>query len=246
MTHIRDKDFITAPTAIIIAGLFIAASIYLGAQKIASNGAAQAVKVSAAQPLAAQKTAAPVNTAIKVAQVTSKDHVRGDVNAKVKIVEYSDLECPFCKKFHDTMKRIVATYDKSDVAWVYRHFPLDIHPNARKEAEATECAAELGGEAKFWEFTDRLFDVSPGNNRFDLAELPNIAEYVGLDRKAFETCLASGKYASKIQSSIVEGGNAGAKGTPYSVIVTSKGNLTLGGAVPFEQVDAKIKEALGR
>src|SRR5207249_6414117 len=76
------------------------------------------------------------------------------------------------------------------VVWVYRHFPIDsLHSKARKEAQASECAAALGGNEAFWAYSDKLFEVTPSNNRLDLAQLPRIAQEIGLDRAQFETCL---------------------------------------------------------
>src|SRR3989344_5485116 len=100
----------------------------------------------------------------------------------IAIVEYSDLECPFCKTFQKTLHQIMDEYGESGkVAWVYRHFPLaQLHTKAAKEAEATECAAELGGNAAFWKYADRLFEVTPSNNNLELSQLPVIAAEVGL------------------------------------------------------------------
>ncbi len=105
--------------------------------------------------------------AITMAPVTSADHIYGNPDAPTKIVEYSDTECPFCKQFHPTIKRII---DESNgtIALVYRHFPLDsIHPKTRHEAEATECAADQGGNDMFWKYTDALFTATNSNNTFD-------------------------------------------------------------------------------
>jgi len=87
------------------------------------------------------------------------DHTRGDLGARIQVVEYSDFECPFCGRFHDTMKQVMSKYEESgDVAWTYRHFPLDqIHPQATPLALASECVADLGGNDKFWEFSDTMF-----------------------------------------------------------------------------------------
>lgn len=91
-----------------------------------------------------------------VTPVTDADWVKGDRNAPIKIVEYSDFDCPFCGRFHESMDIVVRGND--DVAWVYRHFPLDrLHPEARYVAEAAECVGELGGEEAFWLFTDGYF-----------------------------------------------------------------------------------------
>src|SRR3989344_8831460 len=177
---------LSIPVAIVIAGALIAGGIYLSSLK-----SANIVAVNNQQP---QQVVQQTGDLEQMKPVTAEDHIRGDINAPVKIVEYSDTECPFCKRFHNTMKQVVAEYG-SQVAWVYRHFPLDsLHEKARKEAEATECAAELGGNEKFWAYLDRLMEVTPSNDGLDSAELPKIAAYVCLDVTQFNTCLSSGKY----------------------------------------------------
>lgn len=96
---------------------------------------------------------------------TKKEVVRGNPDAKITIIEYSDLECPFCKRFHVTMEQVLATYG-NDVRVVFRHFPLDsLHKKARTEANAVECAGEQG---KFWEFIDGIFAVTPSNDGLDI------------------------------------------------------------------------------
>ena len=101
---------------------------------------------------------------------------------------------------------------------MFRHFPIvEIHPKAPKEAEATECAAELGGEAKFWAYLDRLYEITPSNNRLDPAELPRIAQHVGLTRAPFEQCLKSGRHAARVAADVADALASGAPGTPYSV-----------------------------
>lgn len=94
----------------------------------------------------------------KISPVSAADHIRGDINAPVKIIQYSDIDCPFCKRFHGTMQEVMDSYGKDGkVAWVMRHFPLtQLHPDAFNKAEASECVAELGGNDKFWKFVDTL------------------------------------------------------------------------------------------
>lgn len=83
------------------------------------------------------------------------DHIRGSLDAPVRIVEYSDFDCPYCKQIHPALKSVTDT--NTSVAWVYRHFPLtNLHPNAGIKAIASECAAELGGNDAFWKYTDEL------------------------------------------------------------------------------------------
>ena len=212
----RIQGSLSVPAAIIISGLIIAGAIVFslggGSPPTAANSGGSEIHAGTEEPLE-----------IILPAVTGDDHIRGPADAPIKIVEYSDTECPFCKQFHGTMSRVVADYNQ--VAWVYRHFPLrSIHPKAPKEAEATECAAELGGNEVFWQYLDRLFEIKPANNGLDPAELPKIAEFVGLDKKEFETCLASGKYADKVASQENDAVNAGGDGTPYSVLITSDGS----------------------
>jgi len=142
------------------------------------------------------------------------------------------------------MQQIVAEYD-GEVNWIYRHFPLvSLHSKASKEAEATECAGEQGGNDAFWAYIDELFAITPANNGLDLNQLPEIAGTIGLDVDQFQTCLDSGKYAQKIQNSISEAQAAGARGTPYSVILAGDKKLVIPGALPLEQVKSMIDTIL--
>ncbi len=99
--------------------------------------------------------ASPKATDITVSEITGDDHVRGNNNAEFTIIEYSDIDCPFCTRLHATLKDLVET--REDVRWVYRHFPLEaLHPHARMKAEATECVADIEGNDEFWTFLDEL------------------------------------------------------------------------------------------
>ncbi|MFZ2149790.1 MAG: thioredoxin domain-containing protein [Minisyncoccia bacterium] len=103
----------------------------------------------------------------KIRPVSAEDHVVGDLNtAKLVVVEYSDLECPFCKSFHATMHQVVEK-SNGDVAWVYRHYPIpQLHPKALRAAEATECAWEQGGNKAFWKYADKVFEIGLQTNTF--------------------------------------------------------------------------------
>lgn len=186
----------------------------------------------------------PRSGEIRLAAVTDKDWIKGKKNVKISVVEFSDTECPFCKRFHPTMQRLIQEYP-NDVNWVYRHFPLtSLHPKAPKEAEATECAGALAGNDGFWKYIDRLFEITPSNNGLDPGQLPQIAEDVGMNRKNFEECLNSGKYAQKVQDQANQAVAAGAQGTPYSVILVGDQKIPVSGAVPFEQLKTIIDSAL--
>jgi len=186
-----------------------------------------------------------------VKPVNDEDHIQGNSKAPVKVVEFSDFECPYCKGFHASMKQVMNDYEKDGkVAWVYRHFPLDqLHSKARKEAQAAECAAELGGNKAFWAYADRLFEIAPSNNRLDLAQLPKVAQETGLDQAKFETCLEGdqrgGKFATHIEANLQDAMASGGTGTPYSLVINSKGHIfPINGAQPYEAVKAIIDAAL--
>lgn len=230
---------LSIPVAIVIAGALIAGAVYLGTSKGATT-----VAVNNQQP---QQVAQQTGDLEAMKPVTSDDHIRGNPDAPVKIVEYSDTECPFCKRFHSTMKEVMDTYGKDGkVAWVYRHFPLDqLHSKARKEAVALECANEQGGNDKFWSYADRLYEITPANNGLDPAELPKIAQYVGLDVGKFNTCLGSIKYDQHIEDEVQNATATGGNGTPWSIVVGKNGKkYPLSGAQPLTAVKQLIDLAL--
>ncbi len=206
-------------------------------------------KLRARQQQAAEQTRREAAGAVR--PVNGQDHILGDPGAPVKLVEFSDFECPFCKRAHPTLKRIMAEYGESGkVAWVYRHFPLDaLHKKARKEAQASECANELGGNDAFWAYTDRLYEITPSNDRLDLSLLPKIAEEIGLDRDTFEACLAGdargGKYADHIEADVQDAVASGGTGTPYIVVIAPNGEaFPINGAQPYSAVKSIIELAL--
>ncbi len=227
------------PVAIVIAGALIAAAVYFGSSKFGGGA-----KVAATADTNTEQAEPAVG---EVRPVTDADHIRGAANAPVTVVEYVDLECPFCKRFHPTLQQLIKEYP-DDVRWVYRHFPLDaIHSKARKEAEATECAGELGGDDKFWAYVDRLFEVTPSNDGLDPAELSKIAEYVGLNRAQFESCLSSGKYAQHVADDLADAEAAGGRGTPHSVVLAPDGQkFPISGAQPYPAVKQVVDQALGK
>lgn len=228
------------PASILIAAILISGSIIWSTQR----GTAGAVPPGDPQGIAAEE---PTGDLEQMTPVMAADHIRGSLDAPVKLVEYSDTECPFCKGFHETLKELMAGYGADNkVAWVYRHLPLDqLHAKARKEAVATECAAEQGGNEKFWAYLDRLFAVTPSNDGLDAAELPKIAQYVGLDTAKFTECLGSGRFDAHIESEAQNAQATGGSGTPWSIVVGPDGTkYPLSGAQPLEAVKALVDTAL--
>lgn len=174
------------------------------------------------------------------------DHILGNPQAQIKVIEYGDLECPYCKQFQTTMNQIMEYYGESGrVAWVYRSFPLaQVHSKAPKEAEASECAADQGGDPAFFRFIDKVYEVTPSSNGLDLAQLPLIAQQIGLNAEAFTQCISSGKYAKKVEDSYNEAIALGARGTPYTFIMVDTDAVPLEGAQPYNEIRAVIDTIL--
>lgn len=234
------------PASIILAGLLVAVAIfYSGGGFYGGQSAA-----SVAGNFQNDETVSQ-NPANGIRPISSQDHIQGDLSAPVKIIEFSDLECPFCKRFHPSLKMIMEKYGANNqVAWIYRHFPLDsIHSKARKEAQATECANELGGNDAFWRYIDKLYEITPSNNNLDLNLLPRIAEDIGLNRAKFTACLDGGsnggKYADHIEADYQDALASGGTGTPHSVIIAPNGKtFSIIGAQSYAAVAALVELAL--
>ena len=212
-----------------------------GSTKVAGNTGQLAGDAQAPPDTGPQLGKLSEDLASKLPAVSDEDHVRGSRSAKVFLIEYSDFECPFCKSFHATAQQVIDEYG-SDVAWVYRHYPLDqIHPKARPAALASECVAELGGDDAFWNFADTIF----ANQQSTLADLPGTAVGAGVNQSAFQTCFDSDKYADLVEGQLQEGIAAGVRGTPGNFIVNQNGDTWfIPGAYPFDQVKPMIDEAL--
>ncbi len=222
------KSQYVLPITIVVAGGLIAGAVFLAgkAGTPGPNTDGQATNVRAYTP--------------------GVDHILGNPNAKVMVVEYMDLECQHCKVFNTTMHQIMAYYGTSGkVAWVQRPLPLgQIHSKALQEAHAAECAAAQGGDTAYFAYTDKIFEITPSNNGLDLAELPKIAKEIGLNVAAFDTCMSEGKFNEKITTSYNEGIAAGAQGTPYTLIVVGTDTVVLNGAQPYDSMRAAIDTLL--
>jgi len=231
------------PFAIVIGAGLIAGAVFM------SNSGGSVIPVANTgtnQP--AQAAPQPTGSTDALRPVTTEDHIKGNPDAPIKIVEYSDFECPFCQRFHNTMNEVMDKYGESgEVAWVFRQFPLEqLHPvKAKAAAVASECANELGGNDAFWQFTDTYFERTLTNNRTYIETvIPQIASEIGLDETAFQACLESGKYDEHIQADITNAVETGARGTPWSVVISANGKtFPLNGAQPLADIQQLIELA---
>lgn len=171
-------------------------------------------------------------------QVDASDYIKGNPNAPILIVEYSDYDCPYCKQYHTTLKQIMDEYGiNGRVAWVYRQFPIgQLHPNSPKISEAALCAGSLGGSEAFWTFTDLVFEEREIDEPTNPIKLPDYAETAGVNRSEFETCIASGKMEAEVKKSVEDAFNIGARGTPYTVIMVGSEQAVVNGAQSYETV----------
>lgn len=188
--------------------------------------------------------AAPPPVISKVGHAGSAAMGRAD--APVTLIEFSDYQCPFCRRFFDqTLPAIKKEYvDTGKVRYVFRDFPLDqIHPQARKAAEAARCAGDQG---KYWEMHDLLFQ-----NQRDLA-VPKLKEYAAgmkLDAGRFATCLDGAKFGGGVQKDVDEGASVGVRGTPAFFVGRSRGagpidGLLISGARPLNDFRQEIERLL--
>jgi len=214
--------------------------------KAGNLGTAPTAQQAGAQPQAPQQPTKGVAS-------VDDDPVLGDKNTPVTIIEFSDYECPFCKRhFDETLPQLIKNYvDTGKVKIVYRDFPLSFHdPMATKEAVAANCAREQGGDKKYFEFHDEIFKrtISNGNGLND-EKIQTIAKELGLNTGKFTTCLADPAQTDEVKKDIADGTAAGASGTPTFVIgkTTSNGeidgNLVVG-AQPYAAFQAIIDPLL--
>lgn len=170
---------------------------------------------------------------------------KGQKNAPLTLVEFSDYQCPFCSRhFSQTLPQLIKDYvDTGKLRYFFRDYPLDIHPNAAKAAEAARCA---GDQDKYWEMHDKLF---ANQNQLQLPKLPEYAKAIGLNESEFEGCLNKGKYTKAVNKDMEQGNTLGVRGTPTLVLGLSDGDkvkdaVIIRGARPLSTFTAEIDKML--
>lgn len=225
-----------AAISLIFSGTMISSAAGL---KIGTTADTGTVAVANTQGAAAAPSAQATAPASPIPAVTSADHIRGNKNAKVVIVEYGDIQCPYCGAFHPTMLQVMKDYGDK-VEWVFRHFPLSFHPNAQPAAVASECASEQG---KFWEFLDAMY---ADQNSLATDFYVKTATSLGLNVTQFKSCLTSGKYDKLIANDESAGEAAGVNGTPTTFIngkMLASGGQSIG-AAPYSTIKSFIDQAI--
>jgi len=180
----------------------------------------------------------------EILKAKADDHVRGNQDAPITIVEYSDFQCPYCVKYAFTLQQVMVAYP-GKVKWVFRHYPLPFHQAAEGAGIAAQAA---GNQGKFWEFSDLLFENSQADGTgLTSGDFVQYAIQLGLDVNKFSADADNPKYEEKIAKDKEDGDRLDIKGTPASFLIDSKGNIEdLSGNVPFEQLKQKIDLLLNR
>lgn len=233
--------------AALVVAAFLVGSLYTKVQMLEKGGAQIQGSIDNQQPAAAAQQ--PTKGIASV----DDDPVLGDKNALVTIVEFSDYECPFCKRhFDETLPQLIKNYvDTGKAKIVYRDFPLSFHdPMATKEAVAANCAREQDGDSKYFEYHDKIFTrtISNGNGLSE-ADLTTIATDLRLNLSSFNTCLSDPAQTDEVKKDIADGTAAGASGTPTFVIGKSTSNGEIDGdlvvgAQPYAAFQAIIDPLL--
>lgn len=160
---------------------------------------------------------------VRILKPTQADHILGDISAPILLIEYSDTECKFCKKFYPILENIVADYSPK-VALVYRHFALGIFERSYFEFQATECAYEQAGDTTFFRYLRELYEITPGEDGLDPKELTLIAQRLGLDSEIFTSCLKANRNREKLNTHQGSGAVLNTRPVPHTyVLVPRKG-----------------------
>ena len=178
--------------------------------------------------------------------IDETDYVLGNPNAPILMIEYSDYDCPFCKKYHRTMHQIMDEYGVTGkIAWVYRQFPLaQLHPNSPKVSEAALCVGDIGGNDAFWTFSDLVFEGRALDQATNVTKLAQYAEDSGIQRSQYLTCVDEGRMEKAVEDSIRDGFDAGARGTPYTILRVGNQEAVINGAQPYDTVKGIVENLI--
>jgi protein-disulfide isomerase len=231
------------PAAGVLSAIIIALSIILSANIFNGNvlGATTPTTTTTTTGTAAAPTTATVSI--------DDDAVLGNKEtATMAIVEFSDYECPFCKRhFTDTYQQIKREYiDSGKAILVFRDFPLSFHdPLATIEAMAAECVQDLAGDSKYYEYHDLVFTATTSNGAgLEKTKLYDFAKQIGVDADKFNECLDTEKFKAEVQKDMADGQAVGVSGTPGFIVGKfdkGTGNVSgdiISGAVGFETFKA--------
>lgn len=186
--------------------------------------------------------------ALRALTLEENDFVEGDPTARVVVVEYADLECPYCKQFNEEWSYSKSRIAEKGVAFVFKHFPLDyLHTQAVDEAIALECAGILKGPGGFFPYRDMIYANTEGEDTLDLALLPKFAEVLGIDAEDFSTCRSGSEAVGRVSEDIVSGAILGVYSTPSFALYKDGAfqyTITSGSAIGWRNLEVAIESLL--
>lgn len=190
--------------------------------------------------LKTQELGLPAGKYLALPEINEKDPIFGSKDAKVKVVVFSDYQCPYCKLLFTSLRDTMKQY-KDNVVFDYKHLPLDFHPQANNAALASTCAQEQG---KFWEYSDKLYaSQAEWSNAKDVSgKFKEYARTLGLKSADFNNCLDNKKYQNKIDADKSEASDFGISGTPALFINDDFET----GALSADQLKTAIDEQLNK
>jgi len=226
----------------VVFGLLFLVTIFHDVTESGTSVNGNAIRVDPTEP-----TIPTGVVAVRADDFVDDDPVLGNKNAPLTIVEFSDFQCPFCRRFwKETLPQIEKDYiDTGKVQFAYRHFPLTaIHPAAVPAAQASECANEQG---RFWQMHDKIFDEQEklsagGTAQFEASDLKKWASDLGLNTTQFNQCLDSGKFTKNVTDDEQEAQKLGINGTPTIFV----NGLSLVGAQPYDSFKSLIDKELSK
>lgn len=211
------------PISIVIASVVIAGTLFYVGGGVETNSSTGSFATETA----------PLKNPVAFT-ITDDDHIRGNPSAQVTIVEFSDLQCPYCQRFHPTVQQALDEYGDK-VRWVYKHFP--VLSQGIPAAEASECVWEQKGDDGFWQFIDAVF---ANQGRIGSPLYRELAREIGVNVAQFDTCVSERKYKDKVQADLTLGKQSGVTGTPGSFV----NGQPVRGAIPYEQLKSIIDSQL--
>lgn len=229
------------PIAILL-GFGIVASVIFFSN--ATGGSASTIQPATAESRLGGTPSTEV--VIPVPPVHDADFVRGNPDAAIMFITYTDYECTACKNYYDSLNRLIQDYGMTgQVAWTQRHMALpEIHENSMVVANATECVGSLGGNRAFWKFTDRIFQERDLLSGVDLSTLPDHATASGIAVDEFTSCVEDERYYGYLADTTEDALNAGAAGVPYTIVMTGSEQGGLNGAQTYTALQMVTEELL--
>lgn len=254
------QTFLTTPLAIIIGAVLISFSVLVSSGVVKIKGV-NSNSVSKTQPVEAGSPAPTVDNQLPsvpsgpVKVSVDDDPVLGDKNAALTLIEFSDYECPFCKRhfeaaYQDLKKNYI---DTGKVKLVFRDLPLSFHdPMATTEAIAANCAREQGGDSAYFKMHDVIFTKTTSNgNGLSKDDLYKFSTDLGLNAGNFKSCLDTEKYKDEVAKDLADASAVGASGTPSFFIGKSSADgiiegTIIVGAQPYSAFQAIIDQRLSQ